>query len=88
MKALVAALLLLSMVAAAQSTIPSPAQKAIAAAQERILKDPKLSQGYTELAIGLIRRGRETGDPDYYQRADRALQDSFRLEPEDRKSVV
>src|SRR5205823_2554649 len=56
--------------------------KAIAAAREQIKKDPSQSQPYNDLAKALVRRGRETADPDYYNQAERALQDSFRVEPD------
>lgn len=81
MKTIVAAFLL-ALVAAAETTAPSPAQRAIAGAQMLIKKDPSQSEGYNDLAKALVRRGRETADPDYYNQADRALQDSFRAEPD------
>src|SRR6185436_18275921 len=61
---------------------PSPAQKAIAGAQEQIRKDPKLIDAYDNLAKALVRRARETGDADYYKQAERAIEDALRLEPE------
>src|SRR5258706_9036755 len=83
MKTFTAALLPLAIsVLAAQTPSPSPAQKAIYAAQEQIKKDPRQSQGYNDLAKALVRRGRETADPDFYKQADRDVEDSFRVEPD------
>src|SRR5437773_1054587 len=81
MKSFVAALLL-TIAAAAQTPPPSPAQEAIAAAQEQIKHDPAQSQGYNDLARALVRHGRETGDADYYRQAARAVEDSLRIEPD------
>jgi tetratricopeptide (TPR) repeat protein len=78
----VAVLFLFAMVAVAQAPTPSPAQRAILAAEEQIKKDPKQSLGYNDLAKALVRRGRETGHPDYYQQAARAVQDSLKVEPD------
>ena len=82
MKAPVAILFLLAMAAAAQAATPSPAQTAVRAAEEQIKKDPKQSQGYNDLAKALVRRGRESGDPDYYRQAARAVEDSLKVEPD------
>jgi len=81
MKPSVAALVL-AIAAAAQIPAPSPAQKAIAAAQEQIEKDGAQPEGYNELAKALVRRGRETGATDYYQQAERAIESSLRIEPD------
>jgi cytochrome c-type biogenesis protein CcmH/NrfG len=62
MKAFLSFLLLSAITA--QASHPSPAQNAIAAAREQIQKNPKQSQGYNDLAKALVRRARETGDPD------------------------
>ncbi len=82
MKVFAAAQLLLSVVAAAQTVPPSPAQRAIGMAQEQIAKEPKLADGYNSLAKALVRRGRETGDSDFYRQAERAAEDSFRVAPD------
>jgi tetratricopeptide (TPR) repeat protein len=84
MKTLAAALLysLAIAITAAETAAPSPAQKAIAGARDRIRKDPALAAPYNDLAKALIRRARETGDPDYYRQAEEALADSFRVEPD------
>jgi tetratricopeptide (TPR) repeat protein len=82
MKAPVAFLFLLAMAAVAQAPALSPAQRTILAAEEQIKKDPKQSHGYNDLAKALVRRGRESGDPDYYRQAARAVQDSLKVEPD------
>jgi tetratricopeptide (TPR) repeat protein len=51
-------------------------------AQEQIAKEPKSAEGYNGLAKALVRRGRETGDPDFYRQAERAAEDSFRAAPD------
>src|SRR5271155_4700307 len=81
MKVFAAAPFLLSVVAAAQTVPPSPAQRAVFMAQEQISKEPKSAEGYNSLAKALVRRGRETGDPDFYSQAERAVENSFRAEP-------
>ncbi len=73
---------LFAMAAVAQVPALSPAQRAILAAEENIKREPKQSQGYNDLAKGLVRRGRETGNPDYYQQAERAVQDSLKVQPD------
>jgi len=80
MKVPVAILFLCVVAAVAQAPALSPAQRATLAAQEQIKKDPKQSQGYNDLAKALVRRGRESGDADYYRQAARAVQDSLRVE--------
>jgi tetratricopeptide (TPR) repeat protein len=61
----------------------SPAQQRIAAAQLQIKADPKKVQAYNELAIGLIRRARETADPSYLKDADAALAEGMKLDATD-----
>jgi hypothetical protein len=80
MKAPVAILFLFVVAAVAQAPTLSPAQRAILSAREQIKRDPKQSQGYNDLAKALVRRGRESGDPDYYRQAARAVQDSLKIE--------
>ena len=70
------AFLLLSVVA------ESPAQQRVEAAQARVQKEPKSSQALNDLAFALCRRGRESGDPAWYDRAEAALHKSFQLAPE------
>src|SRR5438067_13071234 len=76
---------------AAESPAPSAAERAIAGAQEQIKKDSSRPDPYNNIAKALVRRARETGDPGFYKQAERALEDSFRIEPgkyEGRKARV
>lgn len=88
MKAFAAAPLLLSMSAFAQTPAPhpqpvlSPAQRGIEAAREQIKKEPKTADGYNDLAKALVRRARETGDPELLRQAQKAADDSLRVAPE------
>jgi tetratricopeptide (TPR) repeat protein len=61
----------------------SPAQQRIAAAQLQIKADPKKVQAYNELAIGFLRRVRETADPSYLKEAEGALTDGLKLDATD-----
>ncbi len=57
----------------------SPAERRIAEAREAIEKTPNAPRGYTDLALALARRARETSDPAYYRRADEALDRALAL---------
>ncbi len=81
MKAL-AAQFAIVVAAAAQSASLTPAQRDIAAAEAQIQKEPKSSTGYNDLVKALIRRERETCDPQFEKRAEHAVEDSLRSEPE------
>ena len=61
---------------------PSPAELRIAAAQKVLQKDPKRYMALNDLATGLVRRARETGDDSYYRQAEAAVGDSLRIQPE------
>jgi tetratricopeptide (TPR) repeat protein len=61
----------------------SPAQQRIAAAKLQIKENPKKVQAYNELAIGFLRRARETADPSYLNDAGAALDQGLRLDAED-----
>jgi len=61
----------------------SPAQQRIAAATQQLKADPKKVQAYNELAIGCIRRARETADPSYLNQADDALAQGLKLDSTD-----
>jgi cytochrome c-type biogenesis protein CcmH/NrfG len=72
---------LLSSPATAQDD--SPAQQRIAAARQQLKVDPKKVQAYNELAIGFLRRVRETADPNYLNQADDALAQGLKLDSTD-----
>ncbi len=53
----------------------------IAYAKEQIKKQKDRPQGYSDLAIALARRARETDDPAYLKQAEDAINDSLRVAP-------
>jgi len=61
----------------------SPAQQRIAAAQLQIKANPEKLQAYNELAIGFLRRARETAEPNYLNEADDALAQGLKLDGDD-----
>ena len=61
----------------------TPAQQRIAGAQLQIRTDPKKVQAYNELALGFLRRSRETADPRYLKDADAALAQGLKLDSND-----
>ena len=61
----------------------TPAQQSISAARLQIKSDPKRAQPYNALALGFIRRARETGDTRYLGDAEAALAQGLKLDPED-----
>lgn len=61
----------------------TPAQLLIAAAEHQIAADPKRVQAHNELALGYLRRARETADLKYTKNADAALTEGLKLDPED-----
>jgi len=79
MKRLLVSLLILCTWAAAETA--SPAERAIAEAQQSIEKNPKQAEAYNSLALALARRARETSDVTYYDKAESALQKSLEVAP-------
>jgi tetratricopeptide (TPR) repeat protein len=65
-----------------EGSIPSPAERKIAAARELITRNPSKAQGYNDLAMALARRARETADPSHYDQAAKALAESRKLSPD------
>jgi tetratricopeptide (TPR) repeat protein len=60
---------------------PSPAEQRIAAAENAIRKNPQKAEGYSDLAMALARRARETSDTVCYAKADDALRKALELSP-------
>lgn len=75
------AVLLLSASAVLPEVSSSPAEKRIAGARQAIESNPARYENYNDLALALARRARETGDAAYYDQAEKALEESFRLAP-------
>lgn len=66
-----------------QTSLPStPAIRLIASAQAAIQLKPKRFDLFNNLATGFIRRARETGDPNCYDRAAEAVDASLLLSPD------
>jgi tetratricopeptide (TPR) repeat protein len=59
----------------------TPAQQQIAWSQAAIQTNPDKAQPYNDLALGYIRRARETGDNSYLNQAEAALKDSAKRVP-------
>src|SRR5437870_2577274 len=49
--------------------------------QQMLKRDPRNAKAYYGLGDGLIRKARETGDPDYFNRAEEALKNSLEIAP-------
>ncbi|NOT43404.1 MAG: tetratricopeptide repeat protein, partial [Acidobacteria bacterium] len=61
---------------------PSPADRAIAAAERVVAAQPDQADGYNQLALAFARRARETADGTYYDRAEQAIARSLVLAPD------
>jgi tetratricopeptide (TPR) repeat protein len=72
--------LTLGLLAAAAAA--TPAQAKIARAQQAIEKNASYAEAYSQLAMALAQRARETADPAYYAEADRVLAKALELEPD------
>jgi tetratricopeptide (TPR) repeat protein len=59
----------------------SPAQISIQRAETQIARTPENARVYSELAIALARRARETSDTTFYMKADEAVEKSLTLKP-------
>ena len=59
----------------------SPAERSIAQASQLIDKSPKNYSAYNALALGQLRRARETSDMSFYVQADETLKKSFAISP-------
>jgi len=64
------------------TAVPTPAGRAIEAAQQAIAKGPDRPDPYNQLAMALARRARETADPAKYDEAAAVLSKSFALAPD------
>jgi len=60
----------------------SPAERKIAAVENAIRKNPNKAEPYSDLAMALARRARETSDAAYYARAEEALKKALELSPQ------
>jgi len=62
---------------------PSPVEARINAAQAKLTRGPASSGLYNELAVALLRQGRDTDDPAVYEKAGAALNHALQLTPSD-----
>ncbi len=90
---LIPALLISALVATAGEMIAplSPAEQKIQAARNAVDKHPDKPQLYSDLALALAMRARETSDPSFYGQAEEALKKCFEFAPsnlEGRKAQV
>jgi len=60
----------------------SPAEQKIRAAELAIKKNPNQCEPYTNLAMALARRARETSDATYYAKAEEALEHALKSAPD------
>ncbi len=74
---------LLASTVGADLGVRSPAEQRIAEAREAIANAPDAPRGYTDLALALSRRARETSDLGYYRQADEAIDRAIALSPGD-----
>ena len=80
--AVVCAAVLVARGAAAQSQ-PSPAERAAEQARKAIAANPERAEPYTQLALALARRARETSDTAYYTQAADAIAKALAISPGD-----
>jgi tetratricopeptide (TPR) repeat protein len=59
----------------------------IVSLQARLEADPRDAQGYSLLGLAYQQRARESGDPSWYPRSERALRQALRLEPDDATAI-
>lgn len=59
----------------------------VAGLQQRLEDSPRDAQGYALLGLAYQQRARETGDPTWYPRSERALRRALRLAPENAAAV-
>ena len=61
---------------------PSPAQQKIGALQKAIAINPSRHDLHADLALAYAKRARETADPAYYEKAEKAVNKSFSIMPD------
>ena len=66
---------------AGQTPKPTPAELKIAWAEKSIQAAPGKYQGYNQLALGLVRKARESSNPAYIAQAEEAVNKSLALDP-------
>jgi tetratricopeptide (TPR) repeat protein len=79
-RASAAMLALAGLLPALAAAAPSAADRAIAEAETHVARAPT-PDALVALASGFMRKARESGDPDYYGRADAALERALAIDP-------
>jgi tetratricopeptide (TPR) repeat protein len=80
------AMMLWAGTAVADEEVLTPAQRRIAEARAAVEKQPSAA-GWSELALALTRRARETADPAFYEQAEEAVQRSLTLGPDNLEAL-
>jgi tetratricopeptide (TPR) repeat protein len=75
--------LLLAANTAAALTLDPGTSSRIATARQQIAKNPAQPDGYTLLALSLVKAARETDCPDHLKQAEQAVANAFRIAPGD-----
>jgi predicted Zn-dependent protease len=60
---------------------PSFIEQSIASAQDMIAKEPDKALGYSDYAMALIRKERETGNASFLRQAEQEIQKSLKIDP-------
>lgn len=68
---------------APEQTLQTPAELRIQQALAAIERAPDRVQNFCDLALGFARRARETADPSFYERGEKALKVAMALDPTD-----
>lgn len=81
-KVLIPVFLISALAMAGEKTAPlSPAEQKIQAARNAVAQHPDKPQPYSDLALALAMRARETSDPTFYAKAEETLKKCFELAP-------
>jgi len=78
-----AVLVLVGVLAAVPAAASTPADQAVAAAEQRLGRQQDRPDAYVELATAFMKKSRESGDPGYYARAAAALDRALAVDPND-----
>ena len=73
---------------APQVRAKTPADRALQTAEAFIAQRPQQPEGYIALAKATIRKARESGDDDYYKRAERAIQHVLVQQPDASEALL
>jgi tetratricopeptide (TPR) repeat protein len=80
--------LAVDMAAPAPAPIESSDERTIADLQERIRRNPDDTASYAQLGLALLQRVRETADPSLYGRAQSALDEAIKRDPQQFDALI